>query len=308
MSAPISGLPETIALVDDLHLGRPHVVGTYVMLGDEPAIVDPGPASVLPNLEAGLRQLGLTFGDLRAIVLSHIHLDHAGATGSLVRYFPHLKVYVHHRGAPHLIAPDKLLRSATRIYGGQMDFLWGEFLPVPADNIVTLSGGETIRVGGRTLRIFDAPGHASHHLLYLDETTGAVFVGDTTGLRLPGFSYVRPATPPPDIDLEAWRHTLDTLLSLGPRMLLLTHFGPAHDPERHVTEMWQHTLSWAETVRASLAAAEDETAAAARLAAVADAELGPNVGAETREQYAQAGAVDMSWHGLARYWRKKTEA
>ncbi|NWG22758.1 MAG: MBL fold metallo-hydrolase [Chloroflexi bacterium] len=308
MSATLSGLPETIALVDDLHLGRPHVVGTYVMLGDEPAIVDPGPASVLPNLEAGLRQLGLTFGDLRAIVLSHIHLDHAGATGSLVRYFPHLKVYVHHRGAPHLIAPDKLLRSATRIYGGQMDFLWGEFLPVPADNIVTLSGGETIRVGGRTLRIFDAPGHASHHLLYLDETTGAVFVGDTTGLRLPGFSYVRPATPPPDIDLEAWRRTLDTLLGLGPRMLLLTHFGPALDPERHVTEMWQHTLNWAETVRTSLAAAEDETAAAARLAAVADAELGPNVSAETREQYAQAGAVDMSWHGLARYWRKKGEA
>lgn len=308
MSDATHGLPETIALIDDMHLGRPNVVGTYVLLGDKPAIVDPGPASVIPNLEAGLKRLGMTFDDLDAIVLSHIHLDHAGATGSLVRYFPHLKVYVHHRGAPHLIAPDKLLRSATRIYGGQMDYLWGEFLPVPADNIVTLGGGETIQLAGRKLRLFDAPGHASHHLLYLDESTGAALVGDTTGLRLPGFTYVRPATPPPDVDLAAWRRTLDTLLSLGPRMLLLTHFGPAHDPERHIAEMWQHTLHWAETVRASLAQGEDESAAALRLAEVAAAELGADVPPTAREQYAQAGAVEMSWHGLARYWRKQAEA
>lgn len=307
MADPRYGLPETIALVDDLHLGRSQVVGTYVMLGDDPVIVDPGPASVLPNLEAGLKRIGLSFGDLHGIVLSHIHLDHAGATGSLVRYFPHLKVYVHHRGAPHMISPDKLLRSATRIYGGQMDYLWGEFLPVPADNIVTLGGGETIRVGGRTLRIFDAPGHASHHLIYLDESTGAAWVGDTTGLRMPGHTYVRPATPPPDIDLEAWRHTLDTLLSLKPRILLLTHFGPAHDPERHIAEMWDHVLRWADTVRASLERGEDESAAEARLVALADAELG-DVDETARQQYAQAGAVEMSWHGLARYWRKKMEA
>lgn len=308
MSDSTHGLPETIALIDDMHLGRPNVVGTYVLLGDKPAIVDPGPASVIPNLEAGLKRLGMTFGDLDAIVLSHIHLDHAGATGSLVRYFPHLKVYVHHRGAPHLIAPDKLLRSATRIYGGQMDYLWGEFLPVPADNIVTLGGGETIQLAERKLRVFDAPGHASHHLLYLDESTGAALVGDTTGLRLPGFTYVRPATPPPDVDLAAWRRTLDTLLSLGPRMLLLTHFGPAHDPERHIAEMWQHTLQWAETVRTSLARGEDESAAALRLAEVAEAELGADVPPVAREQYAQAGAVEMSWHGLARYWRKQAES
>lgn len=308
MSDSTHGLPKTIALIDDMHLGRPNVVGTYVLLGDKPAIVDPGPASVIPNLEAGLKRLRMTFGDLDAIVLSHIHLDHAGATGSLVRYFPHLKVYVHHRGAPHLIAPDKLLRSATRIYGGQMDYLWGEFLPVPADNIVTLGGGETIQLAERKLRVFDAPGHASHHLLYLDESTGAALVGDTTGLRLPGFTYVRPATPPPDVDLAAWRRTLDTLLSLGPRMLLLTHFGPAHDPERHIAEMWQHTLQWAETVRASLARGEDESAAALRLAEVAEAELGADVPSVAREQYAQAGAVEMSWHGLARYWRKQAES
>ncbi|MGB9751056.1 MBL fold metallo-hydrolase [Roseiflexus castenholzii] len=307
MTDPRYGLPETIALIDDLHLGCSQVVGTYVMLGDDPVIVDPGPASVLPNLEAGLKQIGLSFSDLHGIVLSHIHLDHAGATGSLVRYFPHLKVYVHHRGAPHMIAPDKLLRSATRIYGGQMDYLWGEFLPVPVDNIVTLGGGETLRIGGRALRVFDAPGHAAHHLIYFDESTGAAFVGDTTGLRMPGHTYVRPATPPPDIDLEAWRRTLDMLLSLNPRMLLLTHFGPAHDPERHIADMWDHVLRWAETVRVSLERGEEESAAEARLVALADADLG-DVDEAMRRQYAQAGAVEMSWHGLARYWRKRMEA
>jgi glyoxylase-like metal-dependent hydrolase (beta-lactamase superfamily II) len=308
MSAAHNGeLPGSIRLIDDMHLGRPLVVGTYLLLGDEPAVVDPGPASVLPSLEAGLAANGLTFGDLRAILLTHIHLDHAGATGSLVRACPHLRVYVHQRGAPHMIAPDKLIRSATRIYGERMDELWGEFLPVPEQNITILGGGETIRLGRRMLRVFDAPGHASHHVLYLDDATGAAFVGDTTGLRMPGFRYVRPATPPPDIDLEAWRQTLDTLLGLQPTALCLTHFGPAFDAERHIAEAWEHTLDWAAAVRASLEQGEDEQAAMQRLVALAEAEMGSDATDEARHQYAQAGAVTMSWHGLARYWRKKSE-
>jgi glyoxylase-like metal-dependent hydrolase (beta-lactamase superfamily II) len=134
------GLPDNIRLIDDMHLGRPHVIATYLLLGDEPAIVDPGPASVLPILEAGLREHGVALGDLRAVLLTHIHLDHAGATGSLLRAAPHLRVYVHQRGAAHLVAPEKLIRSATRIYGDQMDALWGEFLPVPAEAITALGG------------------------------------------------------------------------------------------------------------------------------------------------------------------------
>lgn len=302
------GLPDDIRLIDDMHLGRPQVVGTYLLLGDEPAIVDPGPTSVLPALEAGLAANGVALADLRAVLLTHIHLDHAGAAGSLVRAFPHLKVYVHHRGAPHLIAPDKLIRSATRIYGGQMDQLWGEFLPVPAENMVTLAGGETIRLGRRALAVHDAPGHASHHVLFLEGQSGVAFVGDTAGLRLPGSALVRPATPPPDIDLEAWRRTLDTLLAAGPSALCLTHFGPAHDVARHIDEMWGHTVRWAEEVRRGMAAGEDEQAGAARLMAIADAELPADVAPERRAQYAQAGAVGMSYNGLRRYWAKQAEA
>jgi glyoxylase-like metal-dependent hydrolase (beta-lactamase superfamily II) len=304
---PAYGLPNSIRLIDDLHLGRPHVVGTYLLLGDEPAIVDPGPASVLPALEAGLATHGLALADLRSVLLTHIHLDHAGATGTLVRAHPHLRVYVHRRGATHMVAPEKLLRSATRLYGEQMDTLWGEFLAVPEERITPLDGGETLRLGGRALRVFDAPGHASHHLVYLDESTGAAFVGDTAGLRLPGYSYVRPATPPPDIDLEAWRATLDALLAARPQLLCLTHFGPAHDPEPHVDRMWSGTRRWAEAVRASLERGEEEGEAVARLIALADAEMGADASPEARDQYRQAGAVEMSWHGLARYWRKRSE-
>lgn len=308
MTTDTYGLPADIRLIDDMHLGHAHVVGTYLLLGDEPAIVDPGPASVLPALEAGLKAHGVALADLRAVLLTHIHLDHAGATGSLVRYFPHLKIYVHHRGAPHLIAPDKLLRSAARIYGGQMDYLWGEFLPVPAETITMLGGGETVRLGRRALSVYDAPGHASHHVMYLEHASGVAFVGDTAGLRLPGSADVRPATPPPDIDLEAWRRTLDTLLGLAPRTLCLTHFGPAHDVERHLSAMWEHTMRWAEQVRQSLERGEDEATGAARLAALADAELGPGTPPDVRAQYDQAGAVSMSYSGLARYWSKKLGA
>jgi glyoxylase-like metal-dependent hydrolase (beta-lactamase superfamily II) len=269
--------------------------------------VDPGPASVLPTLEAGLREHGVALGDLRAVLLTHIHLDHAGATGSLLRAAPHLRVYVHQRGAAHLVAPEKLIRSATRIYGDQMDALWGEFLPVPAEAITALGGGETIRLGRRALAVYDAPGHASHHVLYVEDASGVAFVGDTAGLRLPESPLARPATPPPDIDLGAWRRTLDTLLSARPRTLCLTHFGPTPDPERHIAELWERTLRWAECVRQSLARGDEEAAGIAALAALADAELEPGLSAEARAQYAQAAPVDMSYAGLARYWAKRAE-
>jgi glyoxylase-like metal-dependent hydrolase (beta-lactamase superfamily II) len=299
------GLPPNIRLIDDFHLGQPHVVATYVLLGDEPAIVDPGPASALPTLTAGLAEHGIAIADLRAVLLTHIHLDHAGATGSLVRAAPHLRVYVHQRGAPHMVAPDKLLGSAARIYGERMHELWGEFLPVPESNLTRLTGGETLQIGERQLAVYDAPGHAYHHVLYYEAASAVAFVGDTVGVSLTGTTDVRPATPPPEVDLEAWRGTLDTLLALEPHTLCLTHFGPSHDAERHITTFWERTLHWAEQVRADLAAGADDATAAANLAALAERELGPDTPAAVRAQYAQAAAVPMSYSGLTRYWRKK---
>lgn len=300
-------LPDEIRLVDDLHLGRPHVIATYVLLGDEPALVDPGPSSTLPNLEAGLAAHGLALRDLHAVLLTHIHLDHAGASGTLVARYPHLRVYVHQRGAPHMIAPERLIRSAARLYGDELERLWGEFRAVPEQNMTVLSGGETLRLGGRTVRVFYAPGHASHHVVYFDEGTGAAFTGDTAGVRMPGSSYTRPPTPPPDIDLEGWQRSLDTLRALEPRLLLLTHFGPVHEPAEHIEDYRARLLRWAETVRQGLLSGADEATQIARLQALADAELGAIASPDVYQRYRQAAAVEQSWHGLARYWRKRAE-
>lgn len=299
-------LPGGLKLVDDMHLGQPHVIGTYALLGDEPALVDPGPSSAVDALEAGLAEQGLRFDDISALLLTHIHLDHAGATGTLVARYPHLRVYVHERGAPHLIDPERLLRSAKRLYGDDMDRLWGEFRAVPEERVTTLSGGETLRLGARAIRVYDAPGHASHHVVYFDEDTSAAFVGDVGGVRLPGSQYARPATPPPDIDLDAWRRTLDTLRMLQPRFLMLTHFGPAADPETHIEHYWARLVRWSETVRHSLEEQLDDTAQLQQLQALEDDEI-RTMSPEERTHYQTAMPIEQSWQGLVRYWRKRTE-
>lgn len=298
---PIS---DGLHLIDDLHLGYPHHIGTYLLLGDEPALVDPGPASTIDNLEAGLAEHGLTFDDVHVLLLTHIHPDHAGATGSLVARSPHLRVYVHQVGAPHMIAPERLIRSATRLYGDDMDRLWGEIRPVPESNVIPLKGGETIHLGERTLRAYYTPGHASHHVTYFEKATGAAFVGDVAGVRLPGTSYARPATPPPDINLEGWQDSLDTLRKLEPRRLLLTHFGPVHKPVDHIEDFRVRLLRWADVVRQGLASGEDETTQIARLRELAEKELDPDVLDSVRESHQQVMSIEQSWRGLARYWRK----
>ncbi|GAB4108691.1 MAG: MBL fold metallo-hydrolase [Roseiflexaceae bacterium] len=301
-----AALPSDIRLIDDQHLGHPQVIGTYVLLGDEPAIVDPGPTSTLPNLEQGLQALGLGVQDLRAVLLTHIHLDHAGAAGSIAAINPDVRVYVHSRGAPHLINPEKLIRSATMLYGDLMDYLWGEFRPTPEDRVTVLGEGDTLRLGRRTLRVLDAPGHASHHLIYFEEASGAAFVGDNAGVRLPGFDYARPATPPPDINLETWEATLDRLAELDPQVLLLTHFGPSGNPQEHIAAYRASLRRWAEVVRQGMESGEDETAQIARLQAAADAELAADP--EARASYQQATPLEQSWQGLVRYWRKRQSA
>lgn len=297
-------LPADLRMIDDLHLGLPHVIATYLVPGDQPAIVDPGPASTLSTLAAGLATHGLALGDLQHILLTHIHLDHAGATGVLVRRFPHLRVYAHQRGVPHLVAPEKLIRSAARLYGDEMDRLWGEIAPVPAANITTLAGGETLRLAGRRLRVFDAPGHASHHVIYFDHSNGAMFMGDTGGVCLPDLPVPRPATPPPDIDIEAWLRTLAMVESLAPRALLLTHFGPTYQPAAYLADYRAALARWAELVRAGLHSGADEPAQIAQLRAQALADMG-SPSAATLELFDQASAIELNWQGLARYWRKR---
>jgi glyoxylase-like metal-dependent hydrolase (beta-lactamase superfamily II) len=295
-----------ILTIDDMHLGRPHVIATFLLTGAEPTLVDPGPASTLPNLEAGLAQHGYSLGDIRHILLTHIHLDHAAASGTITARYPDIRVYVHERGAQHIIDPERLLNSARQLYGAQMATLWGEILPVPADQVTIVPDGATIALGERRMSAYDAPGHAKHHLVYFEAATGAAFVGDNAGVRLPGFDYVRPATPPPDIDIEQWQQTLDLIAGLAPQTLYLTHFGAYHDAQRHIEEYRARLLRWAEQVRQGLASGADESAQILQLRQLADAELSAMSEAD-RALHQQASPGEQSWAGLARYWRKRSD-
>lgn len=292
--------------VDLQFQGRPHVIATAVVPCDDGIVlVDPGPSSCLAALTRGLAAHGYGVSDVRAILLTHIHLDHAGATGTLVRQAPGVPVYVHEFGAKHLAAPEKLLASATRLYGEAMDRLWGEFLAVPAEVLRPLTGGETIVVGSRRFDVAYTPGHAVHHVSYFDARDRVAYVGDTAGILIDGYALA--ATPPPDIDLERWDDSLRTIEAWAPGTLYLTHFGEVPDITAHVAR-YRATLGrsasrareglvaggsdaeqierWVEWLRADARSAANETVAAAVEA---------------------AAPFDQIWQGLARYWRKRAE-
>ena len=193
----------SIHTLDDHWMGRKRSIATALLNSDgHRALVDPGPGSTLESLREQLGARGLSTGDLDALLLTHIHLDHAGASGALVRENPRLAVYVHKVGAPHMIDPSKLLASAARLWPDNLERLFGETLAVPQENLRILEGGETLAFGGRKIEVVYTPGHASHHVSYFENLEGVAFVGDTAGVRIQGNSYVMPATPPPDIDLD----------------------------------------------------------------------------------------------------------
>jgi glyoxylase-like metal-dependent hydrolase (beta-lactamase superfamily II) len=266
--------------VDLLHLGRPRVIGAW-LLGD--VIVDPGPASCLPVLLDALGERRP-----RALALTHIHLDHAGAAGSLVRRFPELEVWVHERGARHMADPSRLLASATRLYGDLMERLWGEVLPVPEQRLRVLSGGEQLD----GLRVAYTPGHASHHVSYLHEHSGWAFTGDVAGVRIAGGPTMAP-TPPPDIDLDAWRASLDVIDSWHPAALAVTHFGAHRDVDAQLTELREY-LGEVEGLAARLDGEGFAESVRARVAARAEQ---PEIAAT----YEQAMPPEQSYAGLRRW-------
>jgi glyoxylase-like metal-dependent hydrolase (beta-lactamase superfamily II) len=303
----MSTLASGMDYVDLQFLERPGIIATAVLQSaGGVALVDPGPASTLATLERALLERGIAVTDIRQVLLTHIHLDHAGATGSLLKANPGIEVLVHERGAPHMIDPRRLLSSAARLYGADMDRLWGEFLPVPADRVRVLSGGETIAAGGRELRVGYTPGHASHHVSYFDPSGSVAFVGDTAGIRRTGGTFVMPPTPPPDIDLEAWRTSADRILAWDPDTLFLTHFGPFHGARTHFQQLFERLAGWSRLARRLLAVAQLDDARREQLFVEAGLqELKRTVGEEEAAQYGRAGRLDYSWQGLARYWMKE---
>ena len=277
-SAPVSPPRQ----IDVHHLGNPLVICCFEQ---DDVIVDPGPESshraLLEALDAPPQR----------ILLTHIHFDHAGATGALVRRWPDVEVWVHERGAPHLIDPSRLTASATRLYGDDMQRLWGEVVPVPEANLRILSGGETIG----PWRVEYTPGHASHHVSYLHEPTGTAFVGDVGGVRVEGGPII-PPTPPPDIDIELWHQSLETVAAWEPARLAITHFGAYDDVGDHLRTMHAALDRWA-----ALALETDQQSYAAAM--VAEMERAPD--ATGTRAFLQAMPPDTLWPGLDRYWSKK---
>ena len=298
----------SVDYIDLLFRGSPRVIATALLNGPGGlTLIDPGPTSCLTVLEAGLRDRGLSLRDVRALLLTHIHLDHAGATGTILERVPGIRVYVHERGAPHMIDPAKLLASAARLHGDQMDSLWGAFLPVPASQVTALTGGERLDLGGTSMRVAYTPGHAKHHVSYLDERAGMAYVGDTGGIRVIG-DYLLAPTPPPDIDIEAWQSSLEVIDAWQPVSLFLTHFGPITPGRAHLARFRTTLTAQAEAVREALRAggSEDQQIRAFVDRMREDAARGlPEREAKAIEL---AAPFEQLWQGLARYWQKKGES
>ena len=299
----------TMHVLDTNWTGRPRSIAASLLLGDgQAALVDPGPASTLETLRGKLRGHGLGVADLDAVLLTHIHLDHAGAAGSLVRENPRLAVYVHRNGAAHMADPAKLLTSAARLFGDNLYRLFGEFLAVPAENLRILDGGEILALGGRKLEAVHTPGHASHHVSFMDATEGVAFVGDTTGMRIQGDGFVLPVTPPPDIDLEIWEGSLAAITERHPTRLFLTHFGFSEDVAGHIAEFRERLHRWAGLAGEIVRSGKEETKALSAFVAAVRAEVEKALPEEEAAHYVFNGGLELSWLGLARYWRKRPTA
>lgn len=290
----------------DFHEGPRSLAGGLLDGAGGAILVDPGPSSALGGLRRGLAEHGLDVDSLQAILLTHIHLDHAGATGLLARENPRLRVFVHERGAPHVVDPSKLLASASRIYGDRMEELWGEVAPVEASRIQPLRGGERLSVAAREIEVAYTPGHAWHHVSYLDRETGTACVGDVAGVRFAPSEEVIPPTPPPDIDVERWNESLATIAAWAPARLLLTHFGTFDDVPEHLGRVRERLDEMASLARQSLdRPARDDEERVAWFRGQLRERLAARLGADAASAYEAAQPLEHYWQGLARYWRRK---
>jgi glyoxylase-like metal-dependent hydrolase (beta-lactamase superfamily II) len=275
------------------HQNAERVIGSYLLeTEDGPALFDCGPSSCVERLEQGLRGRGVELGDVRHLLLSHIHLDHAGAAGVLVRKHPELQVHVSEVGAPHLVDPSRLEASARRLYGDTFDSLWGELAPVPRANVHVV--GDAV-LG---LECFPSPGHAKHHVCYLDED-GTLYAGDAAGVRIQPDPLVLPPTPPPDFDLDAWNQTIDEIERRGPQRLALIHFGIAAEPDRHLGELRRRLTDWVSLVGSGVT--ETEFSESVRHELHED-------GKSDVEAYERAMPLWQSYAGLKRYWEQRRAA
>lgn len=313
MTRTFEAAPGIIA-IDTRMFGRENVTSAYLLNGPRPALVETGSANVAEEVREGLRSLGVGPDDLAHIVVTHIHLDHAGGAGTLAPHFPSATVWVHERGAPHLADPSRLMASAARIYGEEgLRRMFGPVDPVPEDRLRSLTDMDTVDLGdGRTLTALHTPGHASHHVALIDSSTGGVFVGDALGVFLPDVQILRPATPPPEFDLELALASIERIRGVEPSQILFSHFGPVEEVE-HVTTLAITRLErWTRIVEEALEETDDPARVAQRLREGTAREMNPAEADEGRragvsERYESLSSFEMNATGIMRYLRKKRE-
>ncbi|HEX8673580.1 MAG TPA: MBL fold metallo-hydrolase [Longimicrobium sp.] len=292
-----------VVRVDLRWMGMAKQVASYLVSdGGELAVVDCGPGSTLSALLDGVRAAGHDPAAITHLLLTHVHLDHAGAAGELLRVAPRARLYVHPRGARHLAGPSRLLTSAARIYGDRMEVLWGTMLPVPGARMTVLHDGDEVRVGRRTLRALDTPGHAVHHHAYHNPDAGLLFSGDAGGIRLDGTPYVRPPTPPPDIDVPAWRRSITRMREAGASLILPAHFGGTGDVAWHLDDLEARLADWDAWSRRELDAGGDLASLTVALRHKAHAEVVAATGSEELARaYEAAVPSQMMAAGLVRW-------
>jgi glyoxylase-like metal-dependent hydrolase (beta-lactamase superfamily II) len=300
-----------VTMVDTVMTGEPDFNAVYVLDGDEPALVETGPGADLPLVLEALEVLGVGSDDLAHVVVTHIHLDHAGGAGAIAERFPGATIWAHDRGAPHLADPARLVASTARTYGDErMRAFFGETIPVPAGRLRSVQDADTISLGSRALEVLHTPGHASHHVALHDTRSGALFTGEAIGSYLPWGPAFRPALPPPEVDVEAAVASIDRMRRRRPSALLTSHFGPVPDVDDAFDAATDRIHAWSDTVRATLerdAGAEVGEVAAA-LGALAAAEFERETGrAIDLARYDAIGSIRMNATGLSRYWRKRWE-
>ena len=288
----MSGLHEN----DTLLGGWERVTAGWLLDGPEPVLVETGSQSSVPVVLDALDGLGLGPDDLAAIVVTHIHLDHAGGVGDLARAFPKATLYVHPVGAYHLVDPSRLIASAARVYGDTLDSLYGRLDPTPSHRVRDLEDGEEIRVGpSRALTAVHSPGHASHHLALHDSDTGVLFAGDAVGVRLPDVGVLRPATPPPEFDLDLAVRSLRAFAARRPSSLALAHYGVLEgDPGQILEEAEDVLRKWVAVAEAAWNRGEDVAAA-----------LGAAFGGDTTDTMSILNGVHSNAAGLRRWLEKR---
>jgi glyoxylase-like metal-dependent hydrolase (beta-lactamase superfamily II) len=299
-----------ITAIDTLMAGRERYTAAYLVTAQELTLIETGPATSVEAVSTALGSLGVGPDELAHIVVTHIHLDHAGGVGQLADRFPRAAVWVHERGAPHLADPTKLVASATRIYGQErLRELFGPVEPVDPERLRPLADGQTLAIGGRSVESIHTPGHASHHVCLVDSETGAVFTGDALGIHLPDLPVLRPATPPPDFDLELAVTSIERIRDRARSALLLAHFGPVWEIDRICDLAERRIRGWGDIVRRALRRTEDLDEVSEILARETASELrtGSDVPIDL-ERFETLSSVRMNAMGLIRYWKKRDEA